>query len=99
MNKVLKLVSYIVVTLILSGCTSIGSYIISNPGVYLSEGEFIDIEPEYIGFTTHEFCSFNEKQCVSYIAAPAYQAVDFVKGSSVFYNLHAVGNGVENSCF
>jgi esterase/lipase len=79
-----------------SGCTSVGSYIISNPDIYLSEAEFIKAEPEEIGFTKHEFCS-QKKVCIPYLTAPPYFSEDFQTGSSVYYNLHAIGSGVENT--
>lgn len=80
----------------LSGCTSIGSYVMSNPDVYLSEAEFIKAKPSDIGFEKHEFCSGSVEQCISYLTALPYQAADFSPDSSVYYNLHATGNGVEN---
>ena len=97
MNNKIKLVFLIIFAQFLSGCTSIGSYIISNPDVYLSEAEFIKSKPEEIGFTKHEFCSNNSKECIQYLTAPPYLSENFPVGSSVYYNLHAVGNGVENT--
>tara|TARA_R110001606_G_scaffold344036_2_gene492694 strand:+ start:341 stop:1318 length:978 start_codon:yes stop_codon:yes gene_type:complete len=97
MNNAIKLIFYFTFAVLISGCTSIGSYIISNPDVYLSETEFIKAEPEEIGFIKHEFCSINKKECIPYITAPAYLAEDFPTGNSVYYNLHAIGNGVENT--
>jgi len=97
MKNEIKLIFYIVFAVLVSGCTSIGSYIISNPDVYLSEAEFIKAEPEEIGFTKHEFCSHNTKECIPYLTAPPYLSEDFPAGGSVYYNLHAIGNGVENT--
>jgi len=81
----------------LSGCTSIGSYVMSNPDVYLSEAELIKVKPSEIGFEKNTFCSANSSQCITYLAASAYQASDFPTGSAPYYNLHATGNGVENT--
>lgn len=97
MNHIIKLIFYIIFAALASGCTSMGSYIISNPDVYLSEAEFIKAKPEEIGFTKHEFCSQNTKECISYITAPPYRSEDFPTGRAVYYNLHAIGNGVENT--
>jgi uncharacterized protein len=82
---------------ITSGCTSIGSYVISNPNVYLSEAEFIKAKPQDIGFTKHEYCSTKQKLCLNYLTALPYQVEDFPVGGTVYYNLHATGNGVENT--
>ena len=97
MNNLIKFNFYIVFAVLLSGCTSIGSYVLSNPDIYLSEAEFIKASPEEIGFTQHEFCLDNKKECIPYITAPPYNANDFPTNSSVYYNLHAIGNGVENT--
>lgn len=97
MNNLIKLNFYIVFLVLLSGCTSIGSYVLSNPDIYLSEAGFIKATPEEIGFTKHEFCSDNKKECIPYITAPPYNASDFPTNGSVYYNLHAIGNGVENT--
>ncbi|WP_077283712.1 alpha/beta hydrolase [Cognaticolwellia aestuarii] len=97
MNNIIKLIFYIFFTALASGCTSIGSYIVSNPEVYLSEAEFIKAKPEEIGFTKHEFCSQHTNECIPYLMAPPYLIEDFPTGSAVYYNLHAIGNGVENT--
>ena len=92
-NKLIGLVFAIVLS---SGCTSIGSYIVSKPETFLSEAEFIDVDPQQIGYTKHRFCSAVTEACIHYLSAPPYLARDFADGRVVFYNLHAVGNGVEN---
>ncbi|WP_448556828.1 alpha/beta fold hydrolase [Thalassotalea montiporae] len=97
MNNIIKLVFLIIFAQLLSGCTSIGSYIISNPDVFLSEAEFIKAKPEDIGFTKHKFCSQSTKECIPYLIAPPYLYENFQAGSYVYYNLHAAGNGVENT--
>ncbi|MGX5202445.1 alpha/beta hydrolase [Aliikangiella sp. IMCC44632] len=97
MNNLIKFNFYVVFIFFLTGCTSIGSYILSNPDIYLSEAEFIKTAPEEIGFTKHQFCSENEWQCIPYITAPPYNSDDFPSHSSVYYNLHSTGHGVENT--
>lgn len=97
MKNTVQLVTALVCSVLLSACSSIGSYVISNPDIYLSEAEFIDAEPEEKGFSRHNFCSEESQKCLPYISAPAYQVADFPDGSSVFYNLHSTGNGVENT--
>lgn len=97
MENLAKLLTLALCMFSLSGCTSIGSYVISNPDVYLSEAEFIKAKPSDIGFEKHKFCSVSTTQCITYLAAEPYQAADFSADSSVYYNLHATGNSVENT--
>ncbi|MCW8108971.1 lysophospholipase [Alteromonas ponticola] len=97
MSNFIKLNFYMFFVVLSSGCTTIGSYVLSNPDVYLSEAEFIKAAPEEIGFTRSEFCSPDKKECIPYITAPPYHADDFPTNGSVYYNLHAIGNGVENT--
>lgn len=94
--NLIKLNTLIICILVLSGCTNIGSYIISNPDIYLSEAEFINADPEKKGFSKHQFCSIKSDKCVSYLSATSYQPSDFSNGKTAFYNLHSTGNGVEN---
>lgn len=96
MENLIKLLTLALCMSYLSGCTSIGSYVMSNPDVYLSEAEFIKAKPSDIGFEKHKFCSVSTTQCITYLTATPYQAADFAPDSSVYYNLHATGNGVEN---
>lgn len=95
MNNLIRLNFYIFLVL-LSGCTSIGSYVLSNPNTYFSEVNFIKLTSKEVGFTKHEFC-LDHKQCTAYITAPPYNVDDFATNGSVYYNLHAIGNGVENT--
>lgn len=97
MEKLAKLLTLALCMFSLSGCTSVGSYVMSNPDVYLSEAEFIKAKPSDIGFEKHKFCSVSTTQCITYLAAEPYQAADFSPDSSVYYNLHATGNSVENT--
>lgn len=96
MKNLRKLFTLALCSCHLSACTSIGSYVMSNPGVYLSEAEFIKAKPSEIGFEKQKFCSEFTRDCITYLTAAPYQAADFSPGSAVYYNLHATGNGVEN---
>ena len=97
MKNIVRSLAIIICSIGLSGCTSLGSYIVSNPDVYLSEDEFITADPESVGFVKHKYCSMTTSQCVAYLMASPYQPTDFSEGESVYYNLHSVGNGVENT--
>lgn len=81
---------------LLSGCTTIGSHVISNPDIYLSEAELLNASPESKGFKKQTFCLSNENICIPYLIAAPYNPKDFKKNQAVFYNLHAGGNGVVN---
>jgi len=94
--KLNKLIASIICSLFLSGCTSFGSYIISNPDVYLSEAQFINKDPVEMGFSKQTFCSKRADLCIPYLSAASYQPNDFSEGGAAFYKLHATGNGVEN---
>lgn len=95
-NKVILLALCIC---ILTGCTSMGTFIISNPNTYLSEAEFIPVEPKEIGFEQKEICSSNNEVCMPYLFAQPYEVKDFPDGKSVYYNIHAEGDGIENNIF
>lgn len=95
--KLNKLIILALSVLFLSACTSFGSYIISHPDVYLSEAEFINIDPKDIGFTKDKFCSASSNKCIPYLFATSYQPSDFPKDGAVYYSLHSTGNGVENT--
>jgi pimeloyl-ACP methyl ester carboxylesterase len=97
MENFTKLLAVTLYIFSLSGCTSIGSYVMSNPDIYLSEAQFIKAKPSDIGFEKHTFCSFSTTQCITYLTAESYQAAEFSQESSVYYNLHATGNNVENT--
>lgn len=90
MNKVVILLT-IGFSIFLTGCTSIGSYVIKHPGVYLSEAEFISKKPEEMGFEQDEHCIENSDLCLQYLFADAYSFTD----KAVSYNLHASSNGIE----
>lgn len=77
----------------LNGCTTIGSYVVSKPSVYLSEAEFISAEPEKIGFEQRKYCTKNTRVCLPYLFALPYQTTD----EPVSYHLHSFSNGVENN--
>lgn len=91
-----KLIAFLMCSIFLSGCTSLGSYIISNPDVYLSEAEFISKDPKEMGFIKRKFCTERSNRCIAYLSAPSYQPSDFAADGAAFYKLHATGNGVEN---
>ncbi len=74
MENFTKLLAVTLYIFSLSGCTSIGSYVMSNPGIYLSEAQFIKAKPSDIGFEKHTFCSFSTTQCITYLTAESYQA-------------------------
>ncbi|WDE10185.1 alpha/beta hydrolase [Thalassomonas haliotis] len=81
---------------ILSGCTSLGSYVIANPNIYLSEAKLLDVSPESKGFKQKTFCLSSEDICIPYLTAEPYNPDDFKGKKGVYYNLHAGGNGIVN---
>ncbi len=79
----------------LSGCTSLGSHVLSNPSTYFSEN-LLPLAPEDLNIETRQYCGADSQSCYSYLYAKSYKPTDFPEGGNVFYNIHAVGNGVEN---
>ncbi len=97
MNQIIKVLAFAVVTVYLTGCVAVGHYVVSNPDIYLSEREFINVDPEEAGFSKEMFCSNKTNQCIPYLSALPYQASDYPEDGAIRYTLHASGNGVENS--
>ncbi|WP_210418617.1 alpha/beta hydrolase [Aliikangiella coralliicola] len=83
--------------ILLPGCTSLGSHILSNPNNYLSEAELIDASPTDLGFENRKFCDLNGEKCIPYLFASAYSAEKFSKDQTVYYNLHTQSGDVESS--
>ncbi|GAA0859646.1 alpha/beta hydrolase [Aliiglaciecola litoralis] len=82
--------------LVMSGCTSFGSHVLSNPSIYMSQPSLLNVEPEQLGIDSRKYCIDYNSSCVHYLFAEAYQAHEFPENANVYYNLHATGNNVEN---
>ena len=93
-RKLFAIISFLVMT---SGCTTLGSHILSHPNTYLPEPNLLDIEPEALGFETRTYCAGQEAECVEYLFAEAYKKPDFAPDARVYYNVHATGDGIENA--
>lgn len=91
MNRIITLLT-LCFSVLLTGCTTVGSYIIKHPDLYLSEAEFVSTDPEKIGFSRQKYCDETEGACIQYLYAEPFQATD----KAVFYNLHSSSNGIEN---
>lgn len=85
-------------SLLLSGCTSLGSHIISNPATYLSDSRLGSMDLERFDTEKRHMCIADDEgsQCLHYLYAKAYQPQDFEQGQHVQYQVFASGNGVEN---
>ena len=79
-----------------SGCTSLGSHVLSHPNIYLPEANLMDVAPDELGFETKTYCADKAPDCVDYLFAKAYQKDDYKPDAKIFYNLHSSGNGIEN---
>lgn len=91
---------YIVTSvLFLTGCTSIGSHILSNPDIYLSNSQFEDIDLARFDIEKRQYCEIDTSQCTAYLYAKAYEKQDFPEDADVHYTIHAMGNGVENEIY
>lgn len=89
---------------LLSGCTTLGSHVISNPATYLSDSRLSNIDLQRFDTEKRQLCvsmatsgsSAQDSTCFHYLFAKAYQPEDFAEDQHVQYQVSASGNGVEN---
>lgn len=95
--KVSKLTTLIVSALLLTGCTSIGTHILSNPKIYLSDSGFQNIDLKRFDIEKNELCILSDSECIKYLYAISYQPEEFPEHANVHYTIDATGNGVTNN--
>ncbi len=81
--------------LFVTGCTTIGAHIISNPDTYLAS-HFQDIDLQRFDTEKRTYCLNLEPPCIKYLYAKAYQPAKFTDNTNVYYTVDASGNGVTN---
>ena len=92
-----KLLILIICISSLFGCTSIGTHILANPKVYLSDSRSENVDLERAIAEKRQFCQTDVTECIDYIYAEAYKPSNFREVENVRYTIDATSNGVTNN--